>query len=362
VVPAQPSLPERVVRFRARTILAIFGIILAVAGVLEILWIARRVLTWILVALFLALALNPAVEGLQRRGIRRRGIAVTVTLFLAVAAIAGMGALFIPTLVREVRDFVDAVPGYVEDLTQGEGPLGFLEREYDITDRVRDAIREGGASRILGVSGTAVAVTKGVVTAIVAVISITFLTFFMLLEGPLWMERIYSLVPERSQERWRRVGRDIYRTVGGYVAGNLLISLIAGIASALVLLVLGVPFAIALGLLVAILDLIPLAGATLATVLVATVAFLDSITAGIVVLIFMLVYQQVENHVLFPVVYSRTVQLSPLVVLIAVLIGAEIAGILGALGAIPIAGAIQVLFIDWLRQRHERARDEPALT
>ena len=111
---------------------------------------------------------------------------------------------------------------------------------------------------------------------------------------------------------------------------------------------LGVPYAIALGLLVALLDLIPLAGATIAAVIVTTVGFLDSTTSGIVLLIFFIVYQQLENHVLQPVVYGRTVQLSPLAVLIAVLIGAELAGVIGALAAIPVAGTIQVLFVDWL--------------
>ena len=113
----------------------------------------------------------------------------------------------------------------------------------------------------------------------------------------------------------------------------------------------------ALGLLVAILDLIPLAGATIAAILVTTVAFLDSTTSGIIMLIFFVVYQQLENHVLQPVVYGRTVQLSPLVVLISVLIGAEIAGVIGALAAIPVAGTIQVILVDWLE--HRRARGSP---
>ena len=134
-----------------------------------------------------------------------------------------------------MNDFVDAVPGYVEDLTAGRGQLGFLEREYHITERVREALSEGGASKLLGISGTALAVTKGVVTAIVATLTITFLTLFMLLEGPAWVERLYSLLPEEKQPRWRKIGHDIYRTIGGYVTGNLAISLIAGIVSTAVL-------------------------------------------------------------------------------------------------------------------------------
>jgi predicted PurR-regulated permease PerM len=176
----------------------------------------------------------------------------------------------------------------------------------------------------------------------------------MLLEGPKWVERFYGLLPEESQPRWRRVGSEIYRTVGGYVTGNLLISVIAGGLTALVLIVLGVPFAVALGVLVAILDLIPLAGATIAAILIGTVALIHSIVAGVIVVVFFIVYQQVENHLLQPLVYGRTVQLSPLIVLIAVLIGAELAGILGALGAIPVAGSLQVLIVDWLRERRER--------
>jgi predicted PurR-regulated permease PerM len=139
------------------------------------------------------------------------------------------------------------------------------------------------------------------------------------------------------------------------VTGNLTISLIAGVSSTIVLLVMGVPFAVALGLVVAILDLIPLAGATIAAVIVSSVAFLHSIPAGIVVLVFFVVYQQVENHFLQPVIYGRTVQLSPLAVLIAVLVGAELAGILGALAAIPVAGSIQVILRDWLARRPSAA-------
>src|SRR5204863_6061078 len=192
---------------------------------------------------------------------------------------------------------------------------------------------------------------KGVITIVVATITIAFMTFFMLLEGPVWVDRFYGLLPESSQPRWRQVGFDIYRTVGGYVTGNLLISLIAGGLTTIVLLILGVPYAVALGLIVAILDLIPLAGATIAAIIVGAVAFLHSIPAGIIVIVFFIVYQQIENHILQPVVYGRTVQLSPLVVLIAVLIGAQLAGVLGALAAIPVAGSLQVVFVDWLRHR-----------
>ncbi len=345
---------ERVVRFSPRAVLVVIGLVLATLLVLRVLWITRDLIVWMLVALFLAMALNPAVEWVQRRGVRRRGAAVGLVFAAAILVVVGVAATFVPTLVREVNDFANAVPGYVEDLTKGRGKLGFLEREYHIVERIKEAMSTSGVAGILGLTGTALSVTKSVFNAIVATITITFLTLFMLLEGPAWVERFYALLPDRSRPRWRRVGLDIYRSIGGYVTGNLAISLIAGAAATVVLLVLGVPYAVALGLVVGIFDLIPLAGATIAAVIVSTVGFLHTTTAGIVLVVYFVVYQQIENQVIQPVVYGRTVRLSPLAVLVAVLAGAQIAGIVGALGAIPIAAGIQVVVLDVLAQRGSR--------
>jgi predicted PurR-regulated permease PerM len=349
-----PADRERYVHFRPRTVLVVIGILVASFLLLKVLWISRHVLSWIFIALFLTLALNPAVDRLERR-IKRRGIATGTVFISALVAVALVGWLFIPTLVDQVNNFAHQVPNYLDDITKGRGRLGFLQEKYHLVDKAREALDKGGASKLFGISGTALALAKGVVTAVLATLTIIFMTFFMLLEGPKWVERFFLLLKPASRQRWQTVGHDIYRTVGGYVTGNLLISLIAGTLTAIVLAIMHVPYAIALGLIVAILDLIPLAGATIAAILVGAVAFLHSIPAGIVVVVFFIVYQQVENHVLQPIVYGRTVQLSPLVVLIAVLIGAELAGVLGALAAIPVAGAIQVIFLDWLRHR----RGEP---
>jgi predicted PurR-regulated permease PerM len=351
-----PEPPVRVVELRPRTVLRVLGIVLATAVVLEIIWIARHVITWILIALFLALALNPAVDRLERR-IKRRSVATGIVYLATLAVFVGIGWLFIPTLVHQVNDFAGRVPDYLHDITKGKGRLGFLQTKYHLVDKARKALQEGGASKLFGLSGTALAVAKGVVNAVLATVTIAFLTLFMLLEGRGWVESFFSLLRPASRKRWRAVGHDIYRTVGGYVTGNLLISLIAGTSATIVLLITGVPYAVALGLIVAILDLIPLGGATIAAIIVGAVAFIHSIPAGIIVIVFFVVYQQVENHVLQPVVYGRTVQLSPLAVLIAVLIGAQLAGVLGALAAIPVAGSIQVVFVDWLRHRRG---EEPA--
>ena len=350
--------PERVVQLRPRTVLQVAGVLLGVAAALWIVFVSIRVLSWVFVAVFLALALDPAVTALQRRGLRRRGAAVAVVYLTAVLFVALLAAILLPPLVDEASGLTEAVPDYLEDLTAGRGPLGFLERDYEIVERVRSAIESNGGSLVGGGAGTLVDLGRGVVTGLFGFVTIFFLTLFMLLEGPAWVERGLGLMAPERRPRWRAVGERIARTVSGYVTGNLTLSLIAGVSSTIALLIMGVPFPLALGLVVAILDLIPLAGATLAGIMLATVGFLTSVEAGVVMLVFFVLYQQLENHVLQPLVYGRTVQLSPLVVLVSILIGTEVAGVLGALGAIPVAGTLQILLLDWLEHRRARERDE----
>jgi len=342
---------ERVISFRPRTIITAAVLIVAIGVVLWVVWVSRRVLIWTFVSAFLAVALNPAVGALQRRGIRRRGAAAAVVYVLMLAIIAGLGALLIPTLVSQVNDLVDAAPGYVQDLTHGRGPLGFLETKYHVVERVQDAVKGNGSGRLAGGATAALDVTRSVITFVAGVVTIAFMTFFMLLEGEAWKDRFVALLPAKAQPRAQHMASEIARTIGGYVSGNLFISVIAGFSVTIVLLVAGVPFALALGLLVAILDLIPLAGATLGAIIVTLVALTHSLTAALIVLGFFIVYQQLENHLLQPIVYGRTVQLSPLAILVSVLVGAEVAGVIGALGAIPVAGTIQIVISDWLQHR-----------
>src|SRR5881394_3920716 len=260
MLQAVPADRERWVHFRPRTVLVVIGILVVAFITLKILWISRHVLSWVFISVFLALALNPAVDRLERR-FGRRGAAAGLVFLGAIAAIALIGWLLIPTLVDQVNNFAHKVPDYLDDVTKGRGRLGFLQEKYHLVDKARKALREGGASKLFGVSGTALAVAKGVVNAVLATVTIAFMTFFMLLEGPGWIDRFLSLLRPDTRRRYRSVGHDIYRTVGGYVSGNLLISLIAAGLTAIVLAILHVPYAIALGLIVAILDLIPLAGA-----------------------------------------------------------------------------------------------------
>lgn len=350
-----PAATERFVSFRPRALLSAVAVLFALAVAGYIFYVSRRIVAWTFVALFLALAINPAVEWLHRHRVPKRGLAVAIVFGLALVLFAALAAVVIPSLVNQVTDFIDAAPMYVSDLVKGRGPLGGLETKYHVVERVQEAVKNnkgsGGSAKLATGAGLVVSAGKTIAETIAATITIIFLTFFMLLEGPGLVERASTLLPDRTRSRWLTVGHDIYRTVGGYVTGNLLISVIAGIAYGVVLLILGVPYALALGFFVALLDLIPLAGATLAGVIVVLVALVESTTAALVMLVFVGVYQLVENHVLQPVIYARTVQLSPLLVLLAILVGSSVLGVLGALAAIPVASALQIVVRDQLAHR-----------
>lgn len=350
--------PEvRVVAVRPKTVFVVLGIAVLVGLALFLLLLAWHVLTWILIAALLAAALNPAVEAFERRGLGRP-YAATVVFALALLVLTGIGFLVIPPLVRQVTDFVNTVPDFIDDLTAGRGPFGWLQDEYHIVDRIRAAIEKQGVGGVLGLGQPVLDIVRSVVTAVVGAITIIFLTYFMLLEGPRTISGLLKLLPETIRPRYERVGRDIYRTISGYVTGNLLISLVAGVLATVVLFAVGSKFAVALGLLVAILDLVPLAGATLAAIIAGTVVFIETDWLRcLIVIAFFIAYQQFENHVLQPLVYGRTVQLSPLAVLCAVLIGAQLAGILGALVAIPVAGSLLAIAREILDYRRETAAD-----
>src|SRR3954470_13042997 len=344
-----------VVVFQPRSILIALGVLLAVITAVELALLAQAGLTLVLIALFLAVALNPAVEFLQQYGLRRAP-AVGVVYVLALALLAVLGSVFIPPLVDQISKLVEALPSLVDELTKGRGPLGLLERKYQVVERVRSATTGQNAGGLLGPAGSALAAVKGIATTIFGSVIIAFLTFFMLLEGPEWRRRCTELIPEANRGVLERIGAGVYRSVGGFVTGNLMASLLAGLVATSIMLVTGVPYAVPIGLFVAIIELVPYLGPLVATIVVTAMALTVGVTSALLALGLLLVYHVVEGHTLRPFLYGRAVKLSPLAVLVAILLGTEIAGILGALVAIPAAGSIQVIIRELVQRRDEHRR------
>jgi predicted PurR-regulated permease PerM len=353
--PRNGLLPqERVLRLYLRTLVLVLAVLLGAGIVLWLVLATHRIIVWLLIAVFLAVAINPLVALLEGRGLRPRWLSVTVGLLLLTGAIVALGWLLIPPLVDQVNSFARALPGYVEDLVSGKGPLGFLERDYNIVERVREAVAKNGGASLFGLAGGVANVATSTLSAIAAIVTVLVMTIFLLLGGPRWLERFFSSLPDDSQPRYRELGHDLYRSVGGYVRGNVAISLVAGAAAAAVLFPLGADNVLALCVIVAVFDLIPLVGATIGALIVAIVLAFDSVTSVIVWGIFVIVYQQIENHFIQPVVYGRTVQLPAFAVFLAVLVGATLGGVIGALAAIPVASAIQILIRHHLRYRRRQ--------
>jgi predicted PurR-regulated permease PerM len=345
----------------ARYTLVVIGLVLATLLLLLLTYETRRVLTWIVIAMFFAVALHPAVTWLTEKvGWMKRWLATLLIYLAAFAFIAGLIAVFVVPLAREASQLADDLPKLIADVRAGRGPIGTLAARFKVLNYLEshsDQIRQ----YISGLGGTTVAALRGAATGIAGVVTIFVLSYLMVLEAPKVIDGFLALFSERRAERIRRVSHDCAKTVTGYLSGNLLISLICGLLTFTVLTIMKVPFAGLIALFVGLADLIPLVGATLGAVVGVIAGFTRSVTAGIIVLIFFVVYQQLENHLLQPLIFSRTVQLNPLTVLLAILIGVELAGILGALLAIPAAGIIQIVVRDIWDTRQGRLKPEPTV-
>src|SRR3954447_3936098 len=333
------------------------AVVIIVAGLFfvgyQVLVSLGRILTLLAVALFFTVILSPAVDALHHRTRMKRGLATGVVFVVGFSLLAGVGYVFIRPVIDQGQKLADDLPQIVDDAQHGRGTVGRLVKRYHVDRYVREHKSElQDNAKNLGTP--AFDVVKKIFTGVFAAVTILVLTFLMLLEAPNLSRGSLMLVPEVARERCRLVAIDSGRAVSGYMAGNLLISLIAGFAAYVYLRIAGVPYAEVWALWVAFADLIPLVGATLGAVPTIAFAFLHSTAAGIAGIIFFIAYQQFENHVLQVSIMSRTVNVNPLTVLLSVLVGVELFGLLGALLAIPAAGVIQVVVRDVWERRQER--------
>jgi predicted PurR-regulated permease PerM len=334
-----------------RTIVVTVAVVAGTYLAAKLIYRLREIVLIILVAGFVAVLLNPIVVVLERRLSLRRGFAVTIVTILAALAFLALALVFGYPLVGAVTHLANKLPSYVASAEQGTGWIGHLARKYHILIWVqRNTPKLVGYAQSL--SKPALSIGTAAFSLIIELFTIFILVLLLMLEGPKMRRWIMGQLSPQRAAGVTRVAREVQQSVVGYMLGNFLTSLIAGTVIFVTLLVVGVPYPLLWGLWVALVDFLPMIGGALAGIPTVLFAFVvQGITAGVVTLVVFLVYTQVENHILNPVIMSRTVKISPLLVLMAVLIGASLGSLVGgifggfvaALLAIPVAGALQVL-------------------
>jgi len=316
------------------------------------LYTVRDELVLLLVAAFIAIGLDPAVRWLVRRGLSRP-VAVAVIAVIALGLFAGFVAAAFPPLAKEASQLAQSGPRYARDLQDQHNTLGRLNAKYHATERIQQALQNGLTVKTAG----------GLLSAGTAVLSFTFqllvtlvLVVYFLADLPRIKQVLYRLVALRHRPRFGLLADEVIFRVGGYVLGNVATSIVAIVTSYLLLLILGVPYALVLSVLTGILDLIPLVGSSIAGVVVALVALAAvSPAAALVTVVFHVFYRLFEDYLLNPRVLRRTVDVSPLVTVIAVVLGGALLGIVGAVVAVPAAAAVQLLLVEVVYPSRDRA-------
>ena len=335
-----------------RDIVRIVLVVVCVAITLYLLWQLRKPISWLLIAIFLAIALSPPVNWLSRH--MRRGFAIALTYLGLLAVPVLLIALIVPPLITEANNFADNVPRYADDVTeyvQKNKRLREINEDYDITQKLEEEAKKL-PNRLGGAAGTLRDIGFGIVNSLFALITILVMTAFLLGSGRQWTDAFINSRPPEQRERLRRARDNMASAVGGYVAGALTIAAIAGVATYIVLLILGVPFRGPLAVIAGLFSLIPLVGATIAAVLIGIVTLFENFpTATIIWVIWAIAYQQIENHVIQPQIQKRTVNVQPFITIVAVLFGATLLGVLGALVAIPVAASVQILVREYVDLR-----------
>ncbi len=350
-----------------RAILTAIVAVIAFYLAAKVIYRLRDVILLIIVAGFIALLLNPLVVGVQHR-VRRRGVAVAIVTLAAVVVFAGLAVAFGYPLVNGITHLADNLPGYVTKAEHGKGWIGHLVTRYHVQNWVK-ANAPKLASYGKDIANPVISVGKGAITLMITLLTIFVLVVLLLMEGPKLRSGLLGLMVPARAERHRRIASEVNRSVTGYMLGNFATSITAGLVVLATLLILGVPFPFLWALWVALVDFLPMIGGALAGIPVVLFALTQSLAAGLVTLLVFLAYTQLENHVLNPLIMSRTVRINPLLVLISILVGASIGswidGIFGgfvvALLSIPLAGALQVIVREAWRSTDPAGLD-PAVT
>lgn len=309
------------------------------------------VLILIVVSLFLAAGLNPAVEFIERRGLRRSW-SVTVVIVAALGAVALFLVAIVPVITDQVASLSDNVPGWLDQLQKNQ-KVQDLNDEYQIIDKIKEYVANGDF--ISGLFGGALGFGLKIVSALFNAFVVIVLTLYFLASLETTKKAFYSLAPASRRERVSKLGDRVIRNVGGYVSGAFIVALSAGLSSLLFLFVVGLgEYAVALAFVVALLDVIPMIGATIGAAIVTAIAFATDVQTGVICIIFYIAYQQIENYVIYPRVMSRSVDVPGAVIVIAALVGAALLGVVGALLAIPTAAAVLLVLREVVVKRQDQ--------
>lgn len=338
-------------------------IVIGIASLIFMLALKEAIHTLVLIgtAFFLAIALNNPVKWLARHipGKRRgsRTLATGISFLIVILLLAGFLASIVPPLVKQTQNFIEVAPQLVDDVRDENSSLGSFIRKYRLEDQTNQ-LSQDLSERLGNVGSSALSGFSRVTSSLIATLTILVLTFMMLIEGPNWKRFFMRLVPKEREARVKRMTADMYRVITGYVNGQVTLATLAALFITPMLFMFNVPYPLALMCIVFICGLIPLVGATIGAVIVGIVALFNSPFSAIGILLYYILYQQIENYVLQPKIQANSTNMSPLLVFASVIIGVNFGGLVGGLFAIPVAGCLRILLLDYLEHRNLLSKTE----
>lgn len=316
---------------------------------------AEHSLILVFTAVFLSIALNAPVhsfaQALPGKLQGNRTLATSISFLVVVALIASFLIAIVPAVVRQTEEFIDVAPSLIEETQTQNNEIGRFVKDHGLESEINSTANQL-RSRLQHSTGTAVSAITKIGSSVFSVLTIFVLTFMMLIEGPHWVKLADELTPEDQRKHFARLSGEMYHVIRGYVNGQVTLAALAAILIFPALLVLGIGYPLALMVIIFVCGLIPMVGHTIGAVIVTLVALFHSIPAAIIILAYYILYQQIESYIIQPHIQANSTNMSPLLVFGAVVIGLSFGGLLGGLVAIPIAGCLRVLTLDYLESRH----------
>ena len=325
---------------------------------LQFIWITRTAWILVLVAFFLALALSPPVNFLSHRITKgSRGLATGIAYITVLGVLSAVLFYAVPPIVSQTDDLISDLPTYIDSLETSDTFIAESARKFNLVDEIRDS-KNQIVDQLKSSGGPIFNIVTRISSSFAAVFTVIVLTFFMLVEGPDWLQKFWSLQDKDKENRRKILALKMYRIVTRYVGAQILLAILLGVVAYIILRLFGIQFALSIAAISGIFGLIPLVGATLAGALMVIAALFKSTGTAVAILVIFVVYQQIENSFIQPLVHSKSVDMSPLLILMSAIVGAVFAGLLGALLAIPVGACLRVLVNDYI-ERHHISHKEP---